>query len=287
MKKLISITSVILAISLFSCSKEKSFESDGNSNVIIGSNCRISQIACTDSLSGTGIGSTSATINAADTVTSITIFDSLSNTILFNSTPTYNATRDTANINANEYFVLDIATGKVVRLHGLLDPQDPNSPQFDEDFIYDGSSRLVKKSTSFTLNPNTPYEEVTYTYTNNNLTGVTKVNLNTNDLVMDATLDYFTDISPTNYLYLFPDEEAYAPYNQFFNFGTKSINAVKSIKVQYYDPGNVPSFSTLSTFANYSLSLDRYVLSANMSIDDQDAIPATTGKLTFSYKCKL
>jgi hypothetical protein len=105
-------------------------------------------------------------------------------------------------------------------------------------------------------------------------------------------MDYYTTIKPRNYLNLMPDETIsddlnhFAPYTQFFNFGKKSTDAIRSLKVRSFDPGNVPRDSTVSNFSTYITSRDNYVLSVYMLGDDQESIPAAVGKLKFSYKCK-
>ena len=106
------------------------------------------------------------------------------------------------------------------------------------------------------------------------------------DKIKDADLTYYSNIAPKNYMYLFPDESTYAEFNQFYNFGNKPTNAVKTIKLRYFDPGNVPVDSAVSQFNSYILSRDNYVVSVYMLGDDQSSIPAAEGKLTFSYKCK-
>jgi hypothetical protein len=284
MKKIFFLFLGVALIAIYSCKKELSFENPNNpnSNVIVGNDCRVNKIAFSDSLSDVGTGSVSAVINSLDTTLSVSIFDSLANAAVFDAAITYS--NDTIFINANELFVVDL-NNRVTRLHGLLDPSDPGSPEVDIDYTYDGAGHLIKKSHSLTSLPNTPFEEVNYTYTNNNLTGMTKTDLTSGDLIQNAVLTYHS-LAPKNFIYLFPDEEVYTPFNQFFNFGTKSVNAVKSIAVTDFDPGNVPAGTTISTFDNYVLSLDNYVLSATMSGDDAAAIPAFTGRLKFSYKCK-
>ncbi len=58
------------------------------------------------------------------------------------------------------------------------------------------------------------------------------------------------------------------------------------MKIRNYDPGNTLRDSLVSTFSNYIMSRDNYVLSVQMSGDDLISIPAAIGKLSFSYKCK-
>lgn len=278
----------VLVILVFTaCKKEYSLENGGNlaNGLIVGANCRISKIDYYDTASGSALGSIAASINLVDTVTDITKFDSLAYTILFYTPLVY--VSDTIYINANEYFVSDILSGgRISRLHGLTDPTDPMSPQFDADYAYDGSSHLLSKTYSFTGSPSFPYYEVNYTYSAGNLTHMDGTDVFTGDKIVDADINYFNNIAPKNYLYLFPDELSYTHYNQFLNFGSKPTNAVKDLKVRYYNPGNVIKDSTVSTFSSYTMSRDNYVLSVIMNGNDQFSIPASAGKLVFTYKCK-
>jgi hypothetical protein len=287
MKKFLPFYIIASVFAFTSCQKEYSTESGGDSGAgaIIGADCRISKIAYTDSATGlVGYGSIGATINAADLVTDVTKFDSLSLTIDFNSQPQYFT--DTVAIDPDQYFIVDLSTQRVTSFHGLTDPTVPGSPEFDVAYVYDGAGHLSQKSYYFTLSPVVPYLQTNYTYTNGNLTGMTLQDMFTGDLVKDASLSYYSNIAPKNYLYLFPDESTYAEFSQFYNFGAKSYNAVKSLKVRYYDPGNVVVDSTVSNFNTYIMSRDNYVTSVIMSGNDQSSIPAIAGKLKFSYKCK-
>ena len=125
-----------LAALVFSaCSKEYSLENslNGNNGLIVGTDCRISKIAYIDTATGRGIGSIAANINNLDIVTGITKFDSLSFTIDFISSPAYAS--DTVFINADEYFLVDIATKRIRQLHRLVDPTDPFSPQLEVSYF--------------------------------------------------------------------------------------------------------------------------------------------------------
>jgi hypothetical protein len=278
--------SIIIVAALASCQKEYSTEEGGNSGagIIVGADCRISKIAFNDSTTGVSLGSIGAAINAADNATDITLFDSLTLTIDFNSAPQYFG--DTVAIDPDQYFIYDISTKRIKSFHGLTDPTVPGSPEFDVDYIYDASGYLINKSYSFSLLPGIPYQLVTYTYTGGNLTHMVTDDMFTGDIIKDADLTYYSNIAPKNYLYLFPDEDSYSEFNQFYNFGRKSTNAVKSLKLRYYDPGNVVVDSAVAAFSSYVMSRDNYVLSVYMLGDDQASIPAAEGKLNFSYKCK-
>lgn len=287
MKKLFPVLFAATVLAIFSCNKEYSLENtgNGNNNQIVGVDCRISKIAYIDTgATAIGIGSISADINSVDKATNIMLFDSLSSTIAYVSTPVYS--NDTIFINGNEYFVVDLVTNRVKKLHGLVDPTDPSSVQYEVDYFYNASGYLTSKFHSYTSTPGSPFRLVTYTYTGANITHMSSTDLLSGDLETDADINYYTNILPNRYIYVFPDEENYSFFSQFYNFGQKPSNAVKDMKVRYYDPGNIARDSAVSTFTNYMLSRDNYVLSVLMKGDDQLSIPAAAGILNFSYKCK-
>lgn len=286
MKKNIPFLLTVIVILFISCNKEYSLENstDGSGNgQIVGTDCRITKIAYTDT-SGLGTGAITATINSQDNVTNITKFDSLSFTIDFISTPLYAA--DTVFINANEYFLVDVTTKLIKQLHGLTDPTDPFSAQYEIFYFYNSNGYLSQKFYSYSINPGAPFSLVTYTYNGGKLTHMARTDLTNGDLIIDADINYFSNILPQKFLYLFPDEKNYPYFSQFYNYGTRPSNAPKDITVRNYDPGNVLRDSTVSTFSNYIMSRDNYVLSVEMKGDNLESIPALTGKLSFSYKCK-
>ena len=286
MKKLLPLFFISGVIALASCQKEYSTENGGDTGggIIIGADCRISKIAYSDSATGVSIGSIGATINSADVVTDITKFDSLTLTIDFNNVPQYFT--DTVAIDADQYFIMDIASKRIKSFHGLIDPTVPGSQEFDIDYVYDAAGYLVNKFYSYSLLPGIPYQQVTYSYSGGNLSHMQTDDLFTGDVIKDADLSYYPNIAPKNYMNIFPDENTYGEFNQFFNFGKKSTNAVKNLKLRFYDPGNVIVDSAVSAFSSYVMSRDNYVLSVYMLGDDQSSIPAAEGKLNFTYKCK-
>ena len=277
---------IAIAVALFSCEKEYSEENSGNtgSDLIVGINCRISKIVYTDTSGlGTGLGSIKSNINSLDIDTLITQYDSVGNTIVFIEKPIYS--NDSVFINADEYFVVDI-NKRINKMHGLADPTDPFSLQYDVFYVYNTAGYLTTKTYYLTTAPTIPFYRVDYTHTGGNLTHMAAVNLPVGDLQMDADITYFANLVPRRFLYLFPDESFYPGFTQFFNFGTKNFNAVRNLKVRNYNPGNVVRDSLVSTFSNYIMSRDGYVLSTQMGGNDQPSIPALAGKLSFSYHCK-
>lgn len=291
MKKLRPLLFIALVVALFSCEKEYSNENSGNTDndLIVGLNCRISKIVYTDTSgiaaggTGTGLGSISAAINSLDIVTRITRFDSLSNTIEFINEPVYS--NDSIFINADEYFVVDV-NKRINKMHGLADPTDPFSLQYDVFYVYNTEGYLITKNYFLTSSPAVSFYRVDYAYTGGNLTRMTAANLPGGDLEMDADLTYFTNLAPRQFIYIFPDERFYPEFTQFFNFGSKNFNAVKNMTVRNYDPGNVVRDSLVSTFSNYIMSRDSYVLTVQMGKDNQPSLPALAGKLSFSYHCR-
>lgn len=294
MKKLfIPFVCVMAVVSFFSCKKEYSLENGSNAaNAnIIGTDCRIAKIVFGDSATGVGRGSLSATINTSDKAIDVTKFDSLTATIDYNATPVYLA--DTVFINADEYYVVDITTARVKKFRGLVDPTNPFSLKFDIYFTYDASGYLINKSYELVMFPGFPVQNVNYTYNAvGNLTHMEETDLTAGgDFVSTADVTYydivpFNAIAPKNFIYIFPDEEDYAAFTQFLNFGKRTTNAIKSLKVYYYDPGNVVRDSAVSSFKSYTKSADNYITSVIMTGDDQPSIPAEAGKLKFGYKCK-
>jgi hypothetical protein len=290
MKRIVPFLAIILILN--SCEKEFSTENSGNTDneFIVGTDCRISKIIYTDTagtsigLPGTGLGFMEAEINNLDIVTKLTEFDSLSNTLEFILDPPIYR-NDSIYINSDEYFIVD-ANKRITKMHGLLDPTDPFSLPFDVFYVYNASGYLVTKNYFLTSSPTTPYLRVDYTYAGANLTHMTAVNLPVGDLHMDADLTYNSLTVPKRFIYIFPDEIKYPQFTQFFNFGTRNLNTVKDMKVRNYDPGNVVRDSIVSTFSNYSMSLDTYILSVQMGGDDQPSIPALAGKLSFKYHCR-
>ena len=276
-----------LIVTLFSCEKEYSLENSGPaSELIVGVDCRISKIAFLDTTAAgdIGLGFIGADINSADVVTKVTQFDSTSNTIVYINSLSYS--NDTVFVDADQYFITDV-NKRIIKLHTVLDPTDPFSLQYEVFYVYNAAGFLINKNYFLVTAPTSMFYQVTYTYSGGNLTFMKGVDQVTGEVQTDADVDYQANIIPRNYLYVFPDEDIFPPYfNQFLNFGNKNYNAVKKITLRNYDPGNVVRDSAVSTFTNYIMSRDGYVLSTQMGGNDQPGIPAVVGKLKFSYHCK-
>ncbi|MBP6430752.1 MAG: hypothetical protein KA319_03215 [Ferruginibacter sp.] len=288
------LTITVAFLFLVSCEKELSTEnSTVGSELIVGKDCRISKLVYTDTATKLNLGSIAAAINILDRVDDITVFDSLAQALTFSALPTYS--NDTVYLNPDEYFVMDIINNRVKKLHGLTDPTDILSPQFDADYVYDANGFLIQKNYNLTIG-NIPAIKVDYTYTGNNPTKMVYTNLISNQVEMDATMQYHSNIIPRSYLYVFPDEFTHSQYLQFYNYGRKPANAIKDIKLYFYNGTATPVDSLVSKFDSYRMSRDNYVLDVIMSGDEQPGIPAFVPpvlppaiggvKIKFSYKCK-
>lgn len=291
MNKVRPLVFIVLVVTLFSCAKEYSEENLSNGNeLIVGADCRISKIAYRDTSGmaaggpGSGLGSIEGVINNFDILTRVTQFDSLSNTITYIDEPVYS--NDSVFIDADEYFIVNV-NKRITKLHGLADPTDPFSLQYDVFYVYNTTGYLVTKNYFFTAAPGVSFLRVDYTYTSpGNLTHMSAIDLPGGDLAMDADMTYYFNIVARRFIYTFPDEIFYPQFSQYFDFGSRNFNPPKSIKVRNYDPGNVVRDSAVSTFSNYIMSLDGYILSTQMGGNDQPSIPALAGKLSFSYHCR-
>ena len=290
MNKVRPLVFIALVVTLFSCAKEYSEENLSNGNeLIVGADCRISKIAFRDTSGmagggpGAGLGFIKANINSQDLDTLIIQFDSTGNTIVNIASPVY--TNDSIYVSADEYLITDV-NRRITKLHGLADPTDPFSLQFDVFYVYNAAGYLTTKNYFLTIAPGVSFLRVDYAYTGGNLTHMSAVDLPGGDLAMDADMTYYSSIVARRFIYTFPDEIFYPQFSQFFDFGVRNFNVPKSMKVRNYDPGNVVRDSLVSTFSNYIMSLDGYVLSTQMGKDDQPSIPALAGKLSFSYHCR-
>ncbi len=276
--------SFFLCFTFISCEKENSEENGGDDPSIIGVNCRIAKIDYRDTSGIIPIGSIAANINSLDDVTNIIEFDSLSNFIISNAN--VSKTGDTFHVNVDEYFIQDATSKQILKFHGVVDPGNPNSPFYEQLFTYNTAGYLVKKTKALSNAPALPYEQVDYTYSNGNLVGMIYKNLFSGQKISDASLTFQPTVAPKSYFYIFPDEEERAAYNQFFNFGKRSTNGVKDLKVRYYDGTGALIDSAVSQFSSYQQSVDLYVVNVLMSGDAQPSIPAQPGRLRLSYKCR-
>lgn len=299
MKRLSWLSVLLVFTILVGCTKEYSLENGGGSNngsdQIVGVDCRIMKMSYYDSATNIAMGSLAASFfppAVNDTVKDITLFDSVNNVIAF-STPQFVYGNDTVYLNSDEYFIRDVTTNNVVKARGIFSSAFPPIP-FEIDYIYNSDGTLFQKRYNISGAPVNPAVVVEYTYSAGNLIKMVSTDYTTvtPELIMDAELDYYANIKPRGYLNLMPDETLsndlnhFAPYTQFFNFGSKPLNALRYMKVRNYDPGNVVRDSSVSTFAGYITSRDNYVLSVYMLGDDQESIPAAAGRINFSYHCK-
>ncbi|MFT3845572.1 MAG: hypothetical protein QM725_10995 [Lacibacter sp.] len=273
---------ILLIVLAAGCKKEKSVDTGDFSPIFIGNNCRISQVLTVDSLTGIGFAAHNAFFNASFNPVGTEIYDSLSNSLYFASA--FVTSGDTTYGSLGEYFIKD-AGGRIKIYKGLDDPADSFSDTVEIKFTYDVAGNLTKKDYYY-FGISVPLFRSTYTYTNGNLTrSVLESVYPTNEVVVDATAEYYTTQPAKGFLYVFPDDFLTCTYNLSFNYGNRPANTLKKLTTKIYDAGTLTD-SLVTNYKNYKLSRDNYVLELFAEGDFQDGLGIIDGRTKFSYGCK-
>jgi hypothetical protein len=273
-----------------SCAKEYSFENPilGNGNtVIVGNNCTISKIIDYDTLVRKNVAAVQTSFNTTGNYpASIIETDSLTQQVIFQKSLTLLG--DTLRIDANQYFLVDIATNYRVRQFvGRQDPYNNNSPIFINNFFYNTAGQIVTKIVYSPTVPGAIFSQTNYTYTANNLTGIqSKIPLN-NITYFDATISYDSTKLAKNYLLMLPESNELRPYVTTMNLGIKSKNQPTKITINNNDQitGALVN-TTVTEFKNYRYSADGYVLGVDMGGFSIPAIPLSNSRNLFQYFCR-
>ncbi|MBX9783464.1 MAG: hypothetical protein K2X48_09245 [Chitinophagaceae bacterium] len=284
MKKIIFIAAV-LSVAFFSCKREKSIDSTTGTTgtpVFLGTNCRISQVLNVDSLSSIGLEAHNIFFNSTGVATRVQLIDSITNDVYLNDSYTYKG--DTIFIAGVGYLLKNNTTGRISLFRGLEDPTDPLSDTIIINFTYNTSGFLTKAEYAYTFLPVTVLRS-TYTYTGNNLTKArTDVLAPSFETVITSDLEY-TSQPVRDFIYTIPDAYYTYPYLPAFNFGNKSANALKKVTTRYFDNG-VATDSAITTYKNFRLSADGYVLEFYADGDLQDGMGIYDGRTKFKYFCR-
>jgi hypothetical protein len=275
----------VLTIALFftACKKEMSAENGGitggPTSPPLGDNCRVEKISSIDSTSGIGLSSLSTQFGTNDLATKTELFDSLSNSLTYAANFTYAS--DTIRINDKEYFLVDPSV-RIKEFNTLADPTDPNSVKLVFKYYYDAGGYLIKKEIyqeSITV-PIT----VNYTWTNGNLTAI-EANVAGQLKVLNGELEYYTDKTAKNFVYIIPEAYELSPYILALNVGNKSKNLPKKVVMRLYDNSGNISHTYTTAFSNFKFTADGYVNELYASGDNIDGIQLY-GLTKFSYRCK-
>ncbi len=245
----------------------------------LGDNCRVEKISSIDSTSGIGLSSLSTQFGTNDLATKTELFDSLSNSLTYAANFTYAS--DTIRINDKEYFLVDPSV-RIKEFNTLADPTDPNSVKLVFKYYYDAGGYLIKKEIyqeSITV-PIT----VNYTWTNGNLTAI-EANVAGQLKVLNGELEYYTDKTAKNFVYIIPEAYELSPYILALNVGNKSKNLPKKVVMRLYDNSGNISHTYTTAFSNFKFTADGYVNELYASGDNIDGIQLY-GLTKFSYRCK-
>jgi hypothetical protein len=283
---------VILLITIgfcSSCSKEYSFENpilSGNT-IIVGNDCVINKVIDYDTLVRKNVAAVQTSFNTTGNYpASIIETDSITQQNIFQKSLTLLG--DTLRIDANQYFLVDIATNYRVRQFvGRQDPYNNNSPIFINNFFYNTAGQIVTKTVYNTQQAGFIFSQTNYTYTGNNLTGIkSKIPLN-NVTYFDATISYDSTKFAKNYMLLLPDCNELRPYVTTMNLGIKSKNQPAKVTINNNDQitGTLVN-TTVTEFKNYKYSADGYVLSVDMGGFAIPAIPLSNSRNVFQYFCR-
>lgn len=274
----------VLALLLVQCKKEKSFETGETNPIYLGSNCKLSAITAIDSVGGFGIAAHTTFFNTSNEATGTVIFDSISNTSLFNATFTYRG--DTMLVGNGSYFVRNRFTQRVTEFVGPEDPNDPLSDTLQIMFSYNAEGNLIRKD-YFIKGLPLPLFRSTYIYTAGNLTQ-SKFEIvvpGFEQTLIEAELEYNTNQTARNFLYILPDGIFTAPFIMALNLGTPSRNVPTQLITRYYENGTL-SETLRTTYRDYKFSRDGYILELTAEGDYQEATGIMNGKTKFSYSCR-
>lgn len=282
MFKKITLATLLLA-ALAGCKKEKSLDTirDGEPPVFVGNNCTISQILTVDSLTGIGLEAHTISFNAAGIAGRVTVIDSILNDVYVDDILT---NRNDTIIVGNLGFFVKNSNGQVRLFRFKEDPTDPATELIDMTFTYNSAGYLIKTEYAYAASF-FPLLRSTYTYTGNNLTkAVTESLFPVTEKIIESDLTYSSQ-TVRNFIYTFPDAFYTAAYLPAVPFGNKSANALQKVATRYYDNGSVVD-SAITTYKNYKLSNDGYVLEFYADGDYQDGMGLYFERTKFKYFCR-
>jgi len=241
--------------------------------------CRLRNIAYYNPLNGTAQGSITSTMDAAFKVTKIELYDSILSSLDASFNLTYAPNR--INVDANQYF--DLEPGERIReFHGYADPLDNTSPKVIFSYQYDANGYMTKCLVALESLPTVTVLQLTYLWTNNNLT---KVEITEAGTAEKTTIEYQYDLTKPakSFLCFFPNQELII-FQTAVNYGKNSSNiAVKSTIKDYDASGNVIN-TELADFTNHSFDNNGYVKS--FVITGDASVYDTDVRYVLGYKCQ-
>ncbi|MEO6820874.1 MAG: hypothetical protein ABI204_14165 [Ginsengibacter sp.] len=285
---------IFVLLLLVSCSKTKSTPPDGNVPVGVGNGpdttknnnivCAIATISQVNSSKGAEYSLT-ATYNGNYDVTRIVIYDSVNKVKNFEAAFNY-INNDSVRIDQYQYLILD-EKGRVIRFvtkSDLVTPQ--NSDNYIFEYKYNTKGYLIIKNL-YINGATIPNFRTDYSYTNNQLTNCLMTAVSSGNLkVLEAALVYDGSRSIKNWIYTFPDTMEGYMYLTVLNFGNRPVNPLKQVTTKIYNPlTGILIDNWTTSYDNYVIDTNGYVLSGESTGDLQQGIASFYGKTNFYYLC--
>ena len=268
-----------LALLFASCQKELS----GEGSTVVEEACRIDRISQIDTIANQSLGYVGITVEADNRVSALVDYDSVNN--IFFSNYTFVRKGDTVKINADGYYVLDPANNNRVKT-SFFKAGNSTLP-FDPllQYSYNAAGQVASK---VHREAGQDLLRISYNWESGDLKSV-KASINVPILgVIDAyevQYSYYTNLPVKNFL-CFPGDQD-AVFELGFNFGAKSVHAVKTIEFTTYDilTGAVDE-TTTTTFYNYKFDDEGRVHSYVVDNDELVLFGIYSGKNQVRYRCR-
>lgn len=287
MRKMQVTCALLVAVILFSCSKETSIDNGGNPpggpGGAIGNNCKVNTIIAADSLTGKGLFSLFTIFNASRQATRVEAYDSINLSLEAAADLIYKG--DTIRVGSNEYFVTD-ASKRISKYYSRIDPADPASDEYVYNYSYDAAGYLKEKTISLAGIP-IPIVKFVYTWAGGNLVKIegNATVLGLNQKVLTAELTYDASKTAKNFIQVMPDAFETFLYMMAVDIGKKSTNVVKTIIMTTYDNNGAPSDTYTTLIKDVKFSTDGYITEWFAQGDSFDALGIFSGRTLFKYSC--
>ena len=237
--------------------------------------CKIQKIDFLDSATGTGFASLSNLFNSSNLITK-TQFNS-SNALIqeFNFIYTTNKIA----IDTAQYFDID-ANGRILSFNGHLDA-DPAQFKVKVNYSFDNSGYMTKALYSLQSAPTLTIYELTFTWTNGNLT---KTVITTPGNLQKIEQEYQYDLtkSPKGFMCFFPNSEVFLT-QAAINYGKNSTNAITKSTYKMYDAIGNLTLQSEAIYTGYTYNAQNYVTAFNVTGDGSILNGST--KYALTYKC--
>ncbi len=292
MSKVRKIIGFLAVLAISGCAKEYSFENplSGPITTTVGNNCFITKIVDKDTISGKNVYAHQATLNTTGNYPiAIAETDSLTGQTTFAKALTLIG--DTLRVDANAYFLVDLANNYRVRLY--YGPENPYSNgatqvKYNYQFIYDQNDRVIRKIVTNPQFPGTTVSQTDYVYnTDSSLIQVRVTAPITSVVYQECDITYHATQKAKNYLYMFADCGELRPYMQMLNFGVRPKYAPIKVDTKIRDQITGVVQSTIQTqFLKYQYSADGYVITVDAVGFNIPALGLNNSRNVFSYTCK-